>query len=200
MNKKIRIICIALSLLFTVLFFSSCDGGTADAQKAFEEIMEAFKSGDDKTIDEIYGFTEIASFVDKTSGENLREAVISTLSEMDYQVNSAERISSTAVRLNVDIETVNFSEIVNSYIDKITELTGSREYQSRVSSMSDEEYEALMTGKMIEAITEADGEKITKTLEVIMTKSGSVWKLGGNSEEFLEALFAGLGTAVESLM
>lgn len=200
MNKKFGIISMLVLLISAALIFSSCDGGTAEAQSAFRNIMETFKSGDEKAIDEAYGFTEIVSFVDKTSGEKLRNAVISTLTEMEYKVNSAERVSTSVVRLNVDIKTVDFSQIVDSYIDKVTELVESREYQSRISSMNDEEYETLMTGKMIEAIVEADGEKVTKTLDVVMTKSGNMWKLGGNSDEFLEALFAGLGTAVESLM
>lgn len=200
MNKKFKIISILVLLIFAVSVLSSCDGGTTEAQNAFNDIMETFKTCDEKAIDEVYGFAEVASFVDKTSGEKLHSAVISTLSEMEYKVNSAERISASVVRLNVDIKTVDFSQIVDSYIDKITELVESREYRSRISSMNDEEYETLMTGKMIEAIDEADGEKITKTLDVVMTKNGSAWKLGGNSDEFLEALFSGLGTALGSLM
>ncbi len=199
MNKKFKIISMFVLLISAALILSSCDGGTAEAQNTFRNIMDTFKTCDEKAIDEVYGFTEIASFVDNTSGEKLRNAVISTLSEMEYKVNSAERVSSSAVRLNVDIKTVDFSQIVDSYIDKVTELVESREYRSRISSMNDEEYETLMTEKMIEAIDEADGEKVTKTLDVVMTKSGSAWKIGGNSDEFLEALFAGLGTAVESL-
>lgn len=197
MNKKL--ISIIVLLISAVLIFSSCEKETAEAQLAFLDIMETFKTCDEKAIDEVYGFTEMTSFVDKTSGEKLRSAVISTLSEMKYSVNSAERVSSSAVRLNVDIETVDFSQIVDSYIGKVTELVESREYRSRISSMTDEDYEILMTGKMIEAIAETDGEKVTKTLDVVMTKSGTEWKIGGNSEEFLEALFAGLATAVESL-
>lgn len=196
---KKKLISIIALLISAVLIFSSCDSGTAEAQNAFRDIMETFKTCDEKAIDEAYGFTEIVSFVDKTSGEKLRNAVISTLSEMEYKVNSAERISSSAVRLNVDIKTVDFSQIVDIYIDKVTELVKSREYQSKISSMDDEEYETLMADKMIEAIDEANGEKVTKTLDVVMTKSGSAWKLGGNSDEFLEALFEGLSTAVESL-
>ena len=196
---KKKLISIITLLISAVLIFSSCDSGTAEAQNAFRDIMETFKTCDEKAIDEAYGFTEIASFVDKNSGEKLRNDVISTLSEMEYKVNSAERISSSAVQLNVDIKTVDFSQIVDIYIDKVTELVESREYQSKISSMNDEEYETLIAGKMIEAIDEANGEKVTKTLDVVMTKSGSVWKLGGNSDEFLEALFEGLSTAVESL-
>ena len=150
MNKKFKIISMFVLLISAALILSSCDGGTAEAQNAFRNIMDTFKTCDEKAIEEVYGFTEIASFVDNTSGEKLRNAVISTLSEMEYKVNSAERVSSSAVRLNVDIKTVDFSQIVDSYIDKVTELVESREYRSRISSMNDEEYETLMTEKMIE--------------------------------------------------
>ncbi len=200
MRKKLKISTFIIAVILCVVALSSCTGSVTEAQTEFDKIMSAFKSGDIKQIDEAYGFTEIAGFVDKTSGENLRNAVISTLTKMDYKVNSAERINSAAVRFKVGITTVDFSKIVDVYIDKLTTLTSSREYKYKLDAMTDEEYEALMTDNMIDAIEEAGEEKVSKEIEVTMTKRDDKWSLGGDSDAFLEALFAGLSLAVNSLI
>ncbi len=190
---------VVLLLLVTVLL-SGCSGAATDAQADFEKIMTAFKSADTEQINEVYNFSEIVGFIEGTSGEEFSDALVFTLSKMNYKVNSAERVSSAAVKLNVDITTVDYSGIVKQYIDNVNTLVSSKDYKAMISTMAEEDYQKIITEQMIKAINECGDAQTTKSVDVTMTKSGDKWKISGNSEELLGALFANLSTAVEALM
>ncbi len=191
----------ALALIFAVaVLFSGCVGICADAQSDFEKIMNTFKTADREKIDEVYNLSEVLGFLEGVNGEDFSDALISTLSKMEYKVNSATKVGTNIVKLNVDITTVDYSEIVNNFIENIIELTQSNDYKAMISSMEEEVYEKQIIGQMVNAINECGDGKVTKTVDVTMTKSGNKWKIGGNSEEFLGALFENISSAVSSFM
>lgn len=200
MMRKLHSVYVIVVVLILSVFLSGCLGGTLDVQADFEKIMNAFKTADKTEIDKVYNISEVMSFIDDTDDEIFADAIISTLSKMDYKINSVERTSSTAVKLNVNITTVDYSEIVKSYIDKVVKLVNSNEYKELALTIGEEEYKKLMAEQMVEAIEEYSGETITKTVDVTMTKSGEKWKISGDSEELLGALFSNLTKSVESVM
>lgn len=194
-----KIICFITAICMT-LTLAACGGAESEARETFESMMNAFKSCDKTQINKYYGFDKLTSYIEAEEGEFLSDAVLGTLSEMDYKVNSAEKVNSTAVKLNVEITTVDFSKIMNNYIEKVTALVASPEYQAKVRTMDDSEYKSLMAAQMIDCIEESGKETVTKTTDVTMIKSESGWSLGGNSDDFLGVLFENLSNAVEALV
>ena len=187
-------------LLLPVLVLSGCSGNESDAVSAFEQTMSAFKSGSGDEIDKYYSFDRVTAYIDKADGEELRETVLSTLSAMDYKINSTKAVNSESVILNVTFETADFSKIVGAFIDEAVKLTESGDYQRKISVMSDEEYNRIMTEAMKKCIKDGVSEKRTQTADVTMIKdSAGKWIIGGNSEEVLGILFADLSEALDYL-
>ena len=131
-------------LLLPVLVLGGCSGNESEAVSAFEQTMSAFKSGIGDEIDKYYSFDRVTAYIDKADGEELRETVLSTLSAMDYKINSTKAVNSESVILNVTFETADFSKIVGAFIDEAIKLTESGDYQKKISAMSDEEYNRIM--------------------------------------------------------
>lgn len=194
-----RLVCI-IAVIAVALSFSACGGVAQEAQTEFENMMDAFKTCDKAQIDEYYSFENLVSYIEAEEGELLSNAILSTLSKMDYKVNSAEKINSNAVKLNVEITTVDFSVIMRNYIDKVMALVASSEYQSKIGQMDEKEYQSLMVAQMIASIEGCGDERTSKMIDVTMTKGTSGWTVGGNSDEFLGALFENMSNALESLM
>ncbi len=200
MMRKLHNVYVITAILIISVFFSGCMGGTSEAQADFEKIMNTFKTADRNEIDKVYSFSEVLSFIEESNSDMFSDAIVSTLSKMDYRVISTNRVSSTAVNITVKITTVDYSEIVKCYVDKIVKLTESKDYKAMIPTIDESEYEKLMTKQMIDAIEEYGDGTTEKTVDVTMTKSGDKWRISGDSEEFLGALFANLSSAVESLM
>lgn len=186
-------------LMLATAFLCGCSAMQSSPEKSFESMMEAFKNCDENTISRYYSFSAVTNYVDDISGKEYRDAVLSTLSRMDYRIVSMEKSNENAVIITADVTTVDFSEIIDNYIDRVKELVDSKEYRLKVQSMTTEEYKKLMAQKMVDAISESNGETVTERVEVTMIKSGKEWILGGNSEEFLGVLFADISNAVASL-
>lgn len=187
-------------LLLPVLVLGGCSGNESEAVSAFEQTMSAFKSGIGDEIDKYYSFDRVTAYIDKADGEELRETVLSTLSAMDYKINSTKAVNSESVILNVTFETADFSKIVGAFIDEAIKLTESGDYQKKISAMSDEEYNRIMTEAMKKCIKDGAGEKRTQTADVTMIKdTAGKWTIGGNSEEVLGILFADLSEALDYL-
>lgn len=187
-------------LLLPVLAMSGCSESESDAVAAFEQTMSAFKSGIGDEIDKYYSFDRVTAYIDKADGEEFRDTVLSTLSAMDYEINSTKSVNSESVILNVTFETADFSKIVSAFIDEAVKLTESGEYQKKLSAMSDEEYNRIMTETMKKCIKDGVSEKRSQTADVTMIKdTAGKWIIGGNSEEVLGIMFADLSEALDYL-
>lgn len=197
-----KLLLFIMILLIMVLPLSACSTAESEARADFESMMDMFKTCDKTQIDKYYSFDELVSYLDKTQGELLSDAVLSTLAEMDYKILSSDKLSNTAVEFEVEIKTVDFSEIVENFINKVTILVDSPDYKSNVRKLDSEHYKALIAEQMIKAINESNGATTTKTLKVTMVKnsvSSSNWIPSGTSDEFLGHLFENLSNAVEAL-
>ncbi len=201
MQNRCKKILTVIMVIICAVLAAGCSGTESEARAGLEDTLNALKSCDRDKIDEYYSFDRVTAYVDKVDGEKFRDTVISTLSKMDYRINSTEKVSDSAVNISVELTTVDFSVIVNEYIKKVMNMVNSEDYQKNIGAMTEEEYSERMTKLMNECITENMDTKTTKTLTVTMIKgvSGS-WTLGGNSDEFLGALFADLSDAVDYLV
>ncbi len=187
--KKLKVFLVIL----LVFLLSGC-GAETGARRDFENMMNAFKTADKTKINRYYDMAKISAFLDGDFSAEL----FKTLKQMDYRVISSKKTDDGAVKLNVEITTLDFSKIVSDYLIKVEELISSSAYKQSVKHMLDEEYQETMSNLMVESINECE-EKTSKTIEVIMVKTedGS-YRTDGNSNEFLSALFEDLGAAVES--
>ena len=183
-----------------VISFSACSRAVNEARVELENTMNAFKSCDKAQINKYYSYDSLTSYLEAEEGELLSEAVLNTLSHMDYEIKGSERINSTAVKFNVDITTVDFYAIMEAYIEKVTSLVADAGYQAEIKTMQEEEYDAIMAGLMIDAINENSGKSVTKSEEITMIKGKTGWILGGRSDELLGMLFENLSKAVENLV
>lgn len=171
-----------------------------DAQDSLENILTAFKSGDREEIDKYYSFERITAYIDKQRGEEYKNILISTLSDMEYDIKSAEKISAETVKINISVDTVDFSAVIDDFITKMGEITDSSQYKSAVNTMTDEEYNRLVTDTMGECVRDNKDKKTSSNLDITMIKSAdSGWIIGGNSEEILGVLFANISNAADYL-
>ena len=198
-RKGIRI---AVGLLMLILLLLSAAGcsSVSSAQESFEEMMQAFQTGDREQISAYYDFAKISKFINAKDSEDMENAVLATLPSMEYKVNSAEKSGKQTVKMNVEITTVDFSVVMQNYIQKVMELVGSPEYQEKISGMTKEEYQTLLAQQLTDVLRQGELPKATNTLDVTMMKSDKEWKLGGDGETFLGALFANLSNAVNALI
>ncbi len=198
-----RLLLFTIMLLMIVLPLSACSTAESEARADFESMMDMFKTCDKTQIDKYYSLDELVSYLDKTQGELLSDAVLSTLAKMDYRILSSDKLSNTAVEFEVEITTVDFSEIVESFINNVTVLVESPDYKSTVRKLDSDRYKSLIAEQMIKAINDSGGATTTKTLKVTMVKdsvSGANWTPSGTSDEFLGHLFENLSNAVEALV
>lgn len=195
-SKKVFLI---LALILTAALVCGCSPSEMNAKSAFEDMMDGFKTRNEELIDEYYSFGAVTGYIDKADGEEYRDAILKTLDKMEYKVNFTEKAGENAVRINADITTVDFSDIIERYIKNVMELVESRDYKTKIKALTDEEYKREMANRMVASIAEAGDKKMTKTVDVIMIKTDKGWTLGGEPEELMKAMFADLGKTVDSL-
>lgn len=193
-----KLLCIIM--IFGILLCAGCSKAENSARAEFENIMNSFKSCDKAQINKYYSYDSLTAYLEEAEGEILSDAVLRTLANMNYEIKDVQKMSGTAVKINVDITTVDFSAIIEAYINKVTDLVDSTEYRQRIDAMQEEEYSAMMAELMIEAIEENSGKTATKNTDVTMIKGESGWTLGGRSDDLLGMLFENLGKAVENFV
>lgn len=191
---------ISAFIICTTIFFSVCSNLESDARKSFENMMSAFKSCDENQIDLYYDFDKVSAYIKDSDGEEFKDALLSTLSELDYKINSVKKVEADTVRFNVEITTIDFSAITNEYISAVINLVESPEYQSKINKMSNDEYKKIMSQQMIKAIDASRETNKTKTIDVTMKKNDTKWELSGDTKLFLGTLFENLSNAVNSLI
>lgn len=200
-KKMIKISLAAVLVCLFAVNLTGCSGAEAEARESLEDILNAMKLCDKDKIDEYYSFDRVTAYIDKTEGDELRDAVVSTLKSMDYKINSTSKSGENAVNADVELTTVDFSEIVENFTDEVIEIVNGNEYQSGVSDMTEEDYRSMMVELMKKCIADASNTRVTRNLTVTMVKGTSgKWTIGGNSDEFLGALFADVSDALNYLV
>ncbi len=198
MNKISKVIAIIM-VLFLSVGLVGCNA-VEEATKAFDEMMAAFKSGEKEKIFEYYNFEEESKIIDDMVSDEFYSVVLSTLSKMDYKIKNTEKIDGSTVKFTVDLTTIDFSKVMELYINKIMEMVASPEYQAKVSSMTKEEYQKELTDKMVEVIESPDMTTKENQVELTMNKVNGTWYPGPEKDEFIKSVFSSLMDAVNSLV
>ena len=193
-----KLLCVMMVLC--VLLCGGCAGAESEARAELENMLNAFKSCDKAQINKYYSYDSLTAYLEAEEGEILSDAVFQTLAHMNYEIKGSEKVNGTAIKFNVDITTVDFSAIMEAYINKVTALVATPEYQQRIKLMQEEDYSAMMADLMIEAIEENSSKTTTKNTDITMIKGESGWTLGGRSDDLLGMLFENLSNAVENLV
>ncbi len=177
--KKIRnVVLVLLSVSVLALALSGCGGSAEEAEQearqAFDSVMNAFVAGD---VEKIKTYCD-SSAINQES--ELRSIILSSLGNVTYTVNSAEAQNSKKVTVNADINLIDASQVMQKYIESIAAMISSDEYQSKLPTMTKEEYQEMMDGKLAEILSSGEMPSVTKNLSVIMVKSGDGWKVEGS--------------------
>lgn len=198
--RQLKQIGLGLLLVMVLVFALTGCGAEKDAQAAFDTMMQAFQTGEQQQISAYYDFAEMSNFINEEDGSRLQGVILSTLKQMQYQVDAVEKQDKNTVKISTKITTLDFSEVMNRYITAVMNLVASPEYQAKVSEMTQQEYQKLLAEQMQTVLEQGDIPAAENTVSVTMVKEDGVWKIGGDREAFLGALFANLTNAVNSLV
>ena len=190
-------------LLCTIMMFSltGCGNPEMAAEKAFDTMMQAFQSGDLTEISAYYDLEEVSNFaLPQASNRNeLIASILDLLKQISYEVTSVEKSDNSSCRINVTVTTVDLSYVMDSYIDRIMNLVSSEEYQSKLSTMSQDEYQSMLAEQMIEILSQNDFPLHESELSLTMVNENGVWKAGQDKDDFFNSLFNNLPNAINSL-
>lgn len=168
----------AAAVLVLSAFLVSCgadeDEIKAQVQQSFDAAMEAFKSGD---VDSIKQYCDSVAVNDDTE---LRSVILSSLGNIEYSVNSITVNSGTSVTVNADITLIDASKVMQKYVENIAAMVSSSEYQSKLDTMTKEDYDKLMDDELSKVLSGGEIPNVTKTVSVQMKKEGDSWKVDGS--------------------
>ena len=168
-----------LSLILIIGALTSCGGNTEEArqeaEQAFSETMEAFKSGNVEQIKKYWDSVEINDNTD------LRAAILSSLKNVTYDINSVTASSAKKAVVNADITLIDASQVMQKYIENIAVMVSSPEYQINLATMTKEDYQKLMDDQLANVLENGGVPNVTKTIDVNMKKEGGSWKVDGSA-------------------
>ena len=168
-----------LSLILIIGALTSCGGNTEEArqeaEQAFSETMEAFKSGN---VEQIKNYCDSVEINDNT---DLRAAILSSLKNVTYDINSVTASSAKKAVVNADITLIDASQVMQKYIENIAVMVSSPEYQNNLATMTKEDYQKLMDDQLANVLENGGVPNVTKTIDVNMKKEGGSWKVDGSA-------------------
>lgn len=174
MRKTLKILAVAMAAV-SVLVLASCGGNDEEkvqqATQAFETVMDGFKSGDTAVIEE---------YVDLGDDPELGSALAASLGNIAYEVKSVT-VSGNTATVNASITSIDSSRLMQKYIENVAALVSSPDYQSKVGTMTKEEYDALMNAQLISILSSGEVGTVTTDETIEMTKEDGEWKLSGSS-------------------
>lgn len=186
-----------LCLLAIILLMVGC-GAKKDAKGAFETMMQTLISGDPEKIS-IYYQPKDQDFLDQETKSVVTTAAAEVLKKTQYRVTSAEKADNGSVKITASVTTVDFSKVVSAYLGEVMAMVADADYQAKLPSMTQEEYQKRLADKMAEVIRRDDLSTVETTLTVTMVKEDGTWVPGSDKDAFFEALFGNLIKAVSSL-
>lgn len=179
MKKLLRIISALTTIVVIGTCLVSCGKSDSEIQKeieaAFTSVIEAFKSGDSESIKNFCISPDTLG--DETE---IKSAVLDSLGNISCTVNSVTVNDSKNVTINADITMIDTSKIMEEYINNIVALVSSAEYQSKLETMTREEYQSLMNDELKKVLSGDDIPTVTNNIDVTMRLDGNTWKLNGS--------------------
>ena len=167
-----------LSLILIIGALTSCgntEEARQEAEQAFSETMEAFKSGN---VEQIKNYCDSVEINDNT---DLRAAILSSLKNVTYDINSVTASSAKKAVVNADITLIDASQVMQKYIENIAVMVSSPEYQNNLATMTKEDYQKLMDDQLANVLENGGVPNVTKTIDVNMKKEGGSWKVDGSA-------------------
>lgn len=205
-DKMKRTVCKFIVLfvvsVMLILPLFGCRSAEDAASDAFSEMMHTLQSGDINEISryfDIYG-TEKFGFVNAANSDELLEKVCGVLKQLKYDRFTVEKQDDSTCNVSVKVTSADMSAVMDSYIDKVTALVNSPEYQAKISSMSVTEYQTLLAEQMIEVLSRDDLPMRENELKLTMIKQNGEWIPGSDKDLFLNSLFGNFLNATSSLM
>ena len=179
MRKFFSCTALLLSLILIIGALTSCGGNTEEArqeaEQAFSKTMEAFKSGN---VEQIKNYCDSVEINDNT---DLRAAILSSLKNVTYDINSVTASSAKKAVVNADITLIDASQVMQKYIENIAAMVSSPEYQNNLATMTKEDYQKLMDDQLANVLENGGVPNVTKTIDVNMKKEGGSWKVDGSA-------------------
>ncbi len=195
---KKRVIGIILVLL---LCLTGCGADHGDAETAFNTMMNTFKTGDVEAIKAYYDFSQESKFVNSDVSDEMVQMVFDTMKEMEYQVENVEVVDDNTVRISTVVTTLDFSQVINLYMEQLIFMVEGEEYQNSLSEMEQEDYQELIAEQMTEILSSEDIDTEEKTVTVTMLKQeDGTWVPGEEKQELCGVLFENLLESVNSLL
>ena len=174
MKKSLKFLAVVMAAV-SVLALAACGGNDEEkvqqATQAFETVMDGFKSGDTAVIEQ---------YVDLGDDPELGSALAASLGNIAYEVKSVT-VSGNTATVNASITSIDSSRLMQKYIENVAALVSSPDYQSKVGTMTKEEYDALMNAQLISILSSGEVGTVTTDETIEMTKEDGEWKLSGSS-------------------
>lgn len=196
MKKMLKYSCI-FCLAAAVLLMAGC-GAKQDAGGAFDAMMQALISGDLEKISAYYQIQD-QDLLDQETKSVVTTAAAEVLKKTQYRVTSVEKEDAGSVKITAAVTTVDFSKVVSTYLGEVMNMVVDADYQAKLPTMTQEEYQKCLADKMAEVIRRDDLGTVETALTVTMVKEDGTWVPGSDKDAFFEALFGNLIKAVSSL-
>lgn len=195
---KKRMISILLILVLACL--SGC-GGKNDAETSFSDMMRALQTGDANEIRPYYDFGQESNFANTSTATEMTDVVLATLKKMEYRIDSTERLDNNNVKMTITATTLDFTQVMNAYVEQLILMVEDEAYQSQVATMEQGDYQKMVADQMIQLLENEEIGTEEKTISVTMVKQeDGTWSPGADKVEFFGALFVNLFDAVNSLI
>ena len=174
MRKTLKLFA-ATAAAVSLLTLASCGGDSAqkaqEAQQAFGTVMDGFKNGDTAAIEE---------YVDMSADPELSAALAASLGNISYEVKSVTADGNKAT-VDVSVTSLDTSQIMQKYIESVAALVSSPDYQSKIDTMTKEEYDALMNEQLEKILSSGEIGTVTSDETIEMTKEDGKWKLSDSA-------------------
>lgn len=174
MKKSLKILAVVMAAV-SVLALAACGGNDEEkvqqATQEFETVMDGFKSGDAAVIGE---------YVDLGGDPELSAALTASLGNIAFEVKSVQTDGNKAT-VDASVTSLDTSQIMQKYIENVAALVSSPDYQSKVGTMTKEEYDALMNAQLINILSSGEIGTVTTEETIEMTKEDGQWKLSDSS-------------------
>ncbi len=196
MKKRIT----SIFLVVMLAFLTGC-GAKNSAKADFHTMIDTFQTGDVEKIKQYYDFSQESLFVNTSASGDLIEVVLGTMQNMKCKVETTEKIDDSTVKIAAKVTTLDFSQVMNLYIERLMKMVEDESYQEQVSQMEQADYQRKIAEQMMEILTTEEIATVEKTVAVTMVKQeDGTWLPGEDRDQFFGALFGNLLNAVHSLI
>ena len=184
--KKILTVLLSLILLF------SC--GAPKVQKDFEEMLNAFQSGDVEKIKKLSPGLAV-QFNDEIS-----KMYLNGYKKLSYKIKKTKVNGDTAV-INLDMKAPDLSSYFPEYMNKLSGM-GSQNLEATPEQLM-EQSEKFMSDFFTEKLNSGDLKYTEKNIDVHFKKNGKEWEIDYNSnqnKDFIDMLSLGFSKLSGSSM